>query len=124
MKLNILRTSIFAIVLGLFSVMAVADTPAKAIASVVSELNHFPNDGQKATLSAIAADTSNSEAIRAIAKAVHDMQHSASDDDKARLQAIAADSSASSAERTLAGVVASMNHMASADAKAQLAAVE
>lgn len=124
MKLNGLRTTVFAIVLGLFSVAAVADTPAKAIAGIVSELNHFPNDGQKATLSAIAADTSNSEAIRAIAKAVHDMQHSASDADKARLQAIAADESATGAERTLAEVVGSMNHMASADAKAQLAAIE
>jgi hypothetical protein len=119
-----LRVTFFAILMGLFSMAAVAETPAKTIAGIVSELNHFPNDGQKATLSEIASDTANSEAIRAIAKAVHDMQHAASDADKTRLQAIAADQSASSAERTLAQVVAGMNHMASADAKAQLAAIE
>jgi hypothetical protein len=124
MKLNGLISTMFVIVLGLFSVAAVADTPAKTIAGIVSELNHFPNDDQKATLNAIATDMSNSEAIRTIAKAVHDMQHSASDADKALLQAIAADESATSAERTLAGVVAGMNHMASADAKEQLAALE
>lgn len=122
------RKQFFSVVAGLsfacVSTLSLAQSAAGTIAEIVSGMNHFPNDSQKATLQGIASDGSQSEAIQTIAQAVHDIQHTVSEDTRAKLQAIAGDDSVDANTRMLAEVVAGFNHMASESDEMMLAEID
>jgi hypothetical protein len=96
---------------------------AQTIASILTSLNHFPSDEDKAALMAIAGDSSNSQAYRTIAEAVTNIQHSATDADKARLTEIIDNGSAPADARALAEIIMGINHVPSDTAKVRLAAI-
>lgn len=106
---------------GLFSSTALAASgAAQTIATIVKDLNHFPSEEQKQTLTEISEDENNSEALRTIAEAVRDMQHSVQAEDKADLEAIASNQEATEAEQQLASVVMNITHKPDSDAVAKL----
>lgn len=119
-----ITTKILAIALaGLFSQFALADAASaqKTIASILSGMNHFPSDAQKAELMAITHDESAGRGNQMIATAVMNIQHAPTAEDKAAMQQIIDYANAPAATKALAKVVMDFNHMASADAKAVLA---
>jgi hypothetical protein len=113
------------LLLGASPALVQADDAAAArtIASILTDLNHFPSDEDKAALMEIAGDSSNSEAYRTIAEAVHNIQHSATDADKARLSEIIDNGSAPADARALAEIIMGISHVPSDTAKVRLAAI-
>jgi len=121
-----LAPKIAAIVLtGVFSQLALADNAAAAstIAGVLTGLNHFPSDDDKAALQAVAGDDSVGRGFRLIATAVANIQHSATAEDKEILNRIIASDQASADARALAEIVLGINHTASDDARIRLQAM-
>lgn len=95
-----------------FQSMALAEGEAiKTIATIVSELKHFPSDGAKQSLATIAKSSSASAGEKALAQAVLNFKHSAADSDKQALSKIAGDSNESTQVRELAMIVSGMSHM-------------
>ena len=112
---------VFSLITLLASPAAFSQSDAVAtMAGIVADMQHFPSDGQKQTLSAIANDESNSEATRAIAMAIHNIQHKAQPDDVAALKKVESSGAASGAEKELASIVLGFHHMAGDKAKKQL----
>ncbi len=121
MQLTLLKKIMAIALIGLFSQFAMADNASSAteIAGIVSSMNHFPSDDDKAALMAISADDSLGEGVRAMATAVTNIAHAANADGKAAMADII-DGEAPDRFKTLAGVVAGFNHMASADDKEKI----
>jgi len=110
-----------------FSVSAIASPEAskgehsvKAIAKILSHVNHFPSASEKKTLKKIAGDSSSPEHIRVIATAVSNMQHSVGSDDKSKLQAIAGDHGIDDDARTIASILINFSHKPSKADKKKL----
>jgi hypothetical protein len=121
LKLPTLVALSVAAVIGLSSSLALAASDAtQTIAGIVKDLNHFPSDDQKQTLSKIAEDDENSEAVQTIASAVRDMQHTVQAEDRAELEEIASNADATEAEQKLATIVMNINHKPGPEAVAQL----
>lgn len=104
------------------SQFAFADTESaiKSVAGILTNLNHFASDADKATLMAISEDEGNGRGIRAVATAVHNIQHAATADDKEIMGTVLASDRAQAGVKSLAGIVAEFNHMVSDEAKATL----
>lgn len=109
----------------LVSPAALADNEAAArtIAQVLTGLNHFPSDEDKAALRAVAGDDDVGRAFRAVARAVANIQHSVGDADREALNRIIDADRAAEEAKTLARIALGINHRASDAAKAQLAAM-
>ena len=123
MKFGMIKKLTAMVLIGLCSQMAMADPASarKTIAGILSGMNHFPNDAQKAELMAIAADESAGRGNQMIASAVHDIQHAPTAEGKAAMEQIIGSDAAPAEAKALAKVVLEFNHMASDDAKAVLA---
>ncbi|MDD9889252.1 MAG: hypothetical protein OXU66_16110 [Gammaproteobacteria bacterium] len=109
---------------GLFSQAAMAQdagTALKTIADIVSSLNHFPSDADKAALAEIQANDSLPQGVRDMANTVANISHSASDEGKEAMARIQANAGAPDSAKELAGIIANISHVASDDAKARLA---
>ena len=111
-------------VIGLLSQPALAQEPGdalKQIADIVSSLNHFPSDSDKAALAAISGNDGFPQGLRNMADAVANISHAPTAEGKEALAAVQANMDAPESARTLAGIIAGINHVASAEAKATLA---
>ena len=82
----------------------------KAMALILSHVNHFPSAAEKKTLKNIANDSNNSDQVKTIANAMYNMQHSVSSGDKSKLKAISGDSSVDDDIRDLAKILSHFNH--------------
>ncbi|MDA1373020.1 MAG: hypothetical protein O2971_20030 [Proteobacteria bacterium] len=123
MKFGITKKLIAIVLIGLCSQLAMADPASarKTIAGILSTLNHFPSDAQKAELAAIAADESSGRGNVLIAGAVINMQHALNAEGKTAMEGIIAAEQAPAEAKALAKVALEFNHMASEEAKAVLA---
>ena len=106
-----------------FSLAQDADAALKQVADIVASLNHFPSDGDKSTLMAIAENDALPEGLRGMATAVANISHSANAEGKELMSRIGANTQAPDNARALAGIIAELNHTPSAEAKARLAAL-
>jgi hypothetical protein len=95
----------------------------KAMAGILTGLQHVPSTSDKQILGQIVEDKTTTDHERTVAKALANVQHKVADADKAGLEAVAKDASASSGVKTLAGIILGLNHFPSADDKAKLAAL-
>jgi len=101
-----------------------AETKAvKALAGVVTGLQHMPSASDKQILGQIIDDKTTSNDERTIAKALLNVQHKVNATDKPGLEAIVGDAKASSGTKTLASIILSLNHFPSADDKEKLKAL-
>ncbi len=125
MKLGITKTLLLIALTGLFSQVTLADQASaqKTIVGILSGMNHFPNDAQKAELMAISNDESSGRGYQMIATAIMGIQHAPTAEGKASMEQIIGSAQAPAAVKAVAKAVAEFNHMASADAKAALAAL-
>jgi hypothetical protein len=123
MKFGLTKKLMAFVLIGLCSQAALADPASarKTIAGILSTMNHFPNDAQKAELTAITTDESSGRGNQLIAAAVIDIQHAPTAEGKAAMEQIIGNDAAPAEAKALAKVVMEFNHMASADAKAVLA---
>ena len=123
--LKILTRSLMVLMLGgLFSLAAMAQDAGaalKTIADIVSSLNHFPSDADKAALAEIEANDALPQGVRDMANTVANISHSASDEGKEAMARIQANANAPDRAKELAGIIASVSHVPSDDAKARLA---
>ena len=124
---NLILTVLFMLIAGGQFAMADSDamaagaTPAiKQMASILADLNHYPDESGKAALQQIIDDVSASESERTIAAAIASLEHKASAADKAKLQAVANDKNAPPAARDVANIVLNLNHKPSASDKEAL----
>jgi hypothetical protein len=92
----------------------------KTMAGILMTVNHFPNDEQKKTLQAVAADTATTAQEKVLIQALLTMQHSVTEAEKPKVQAVVKDQGASAGVRTIAGVLERFLHMASEADKATL----
>ena len=126
MKLTLTRKIIAIALIGMFSQFSLAQdagTALKEIADIVASLNHFPSDGDKATLMAISDNDGLPGGVRAMATAVSSFAHATNDEGKEAMAGIQSNDQAPDRAKALAGIIASLNHTASADAKAELASL-
>ena len=123
MKFGMTKKLTAIVLMGLCSQMALADpvSARKTVAGILTGMNHFASDEQKAQLMAIAGDESSSRGMQMIASAVHDIQHAATAEGKEAMAQVMAADAAPAEVKALAKVVADFNHMASDEAKAVLA---
>ncbi len=123
MKLTMTRKVIAIALVAAFSQFSLADNASaqKTIAGVLSNLNHFPSDADKAALMAITEDDSVEQGYRTLADAVANISHSANAEGKAMMAEIMEAEQTPADLKTLAEIVAGINHAPSADAKATLA---
>jgi hypothetical protein len=83
---------------------------ASTLADILTGMNHFPSEADKAALSEVAADATVSDNLRAIADAIAGIAHTPTAEDQARLNGILASDSASAEEKTLAKAVLRFEH--------------
>lgn len=123
MKFGIAKKLVAIVLMGLCSQLAMADPVAarKTVAGILTGMNHFASDAQKAELMAIAGNEASGRGMQMIASAVHDIQHAATAEGKAAMEQVMAAEQAPAEVKALAKVVAEFNHMASDEAKAVLA---
>ena len=95
------------------------------IAGILSGMNHFPNDAQKAELLAIANDPESSRALGMIAGLVASLEHEPSAQDRVAMERVLTIGSGRvpPEARVIARGVLEFNHSVSADAKAALDAM-
>lgn len=91
------------------------------LAEILTGMNHFPSDAEKATLNEIAQDTGVSDNLRAIAAAIAGIAHTPSAEAQARLNGILSSDAASEAEKALAVAVLRFEHKLSNEDAAALA---
>lgn len=117
-----LITALFVIGVLANPVVASETTPAVAtMAEILADLNHFPSDAEKETLSGIIADEDTGDHERAVAMALLNVEHQVRDDDRAELESVLADETAPKPVKTLAKVIVNLNHAPSEDEQAKLA---
>ena len=112
-----------AMILSLTAPLYAEDAEIGSMASILLEMNHFPNEAQAAALQSIMSDSQAGASVRVIAHAIHSIQHQATAQDKQVLSAIAADLKQSAGTRTLASVIVNFDHQVSAFQKPQLEAL-
>ncbi len=98
MKLNMFYLVAFVF----FPCMAIADSAISTMASVLSELNHYPSATDKKALAGIVEDTSSTADEIALAQIISRIAHRADAADKAELEKILSREETSQAARTIA----------------------
>ncbi|MEQ8483461.1 MAG: hypothetical protein RIB46_03775 [Pseudomonadales bacterium] len=83
---------------------------ASTLADILTGMNHFPSEADKAALNEVAADATVSDNLRAIADAIAGIAHTPTAEDQARLNGILASDAASAQEKTLAKAVLRFEH--------------
>ena len=101
------------------------DSAWTTIAGILSGMNHFPNDAQKAELLAIANDPESSRALGMIAGLVASLEHEPSAQDRVLMERVLTigGGRVPPEARVIARGVLEFNHSVSADAKAALDAM-
>ena len=101
------------------------DSAWTTIAGILSGMNHFPNDAQKAELLAIANDPESSRALGMIAGLVASLEHEPSAQDRVAMERVLTigGGRVPPEARVIARGVLEFNHSVSADAKAALDAM-
>ena len=102
---------------------APAAAPSKAVktmAGILATVNHFPNDDQKKTLNALAAEPTTTADEKVLIGALVGMQHSVAATDKPKVEAIAKSATAPAGTKAVAEILARFLHMANAADKATL----
>lgn len=125
MKITSIRNFIAIAVMGLFAQFSVAQemntaAPLKQIADIITSINHFPSDDDKAALAIIAANDKLPQGVRDMATTVTNIAHAANDDGKEAMVRIQANERAPDNAKALAGMIASFNHMLSEEEKETL----
>ncbi len=98
-----------------FPCMAIADGAISTMASVLSELSHFPSATDKEALTGIVEDASSTTDEKMLAQIISRIAHKASAADKAELQKILAREETSQAARAIATAVVNINHKLQSD---------
>jgi len=93
-----------------FPCMATADSAISTMASVLSELNHFPSATDKEALAGIAEDASSTADEKMLAQIISRIAHQASTADKVELEKILEAEETSQAARAIATAVLNTNH--------------
>lgn len=114
--------AILCLLVGGYAPSAFAGDAVSTMAKIVSSLQHFPSDADKAALAEITAGDSQAS-IKAVASAIAGISHKVSSADNKVLEAIAANDAEPADLRKLAAIVVGVNHIPSADAKTALAAL-
>jgi len=99
------------------------DASIKDMAGIIMHLNHYPSEGEKQELAAMAGDNHLSTGERALAGALMRMQHSVEGEDAAALRTLSADKNASPDERELADILLGIHHHPSASDQQRLKAL-
>lgn len=89
---------------------ALAGDAVSTMASVMSELNHFPSASDKESLGAIVDDASSTSAEKQLAGIISRIAHQASAADKASLEEVVAQDDVSAAIKTIAKAIINTNH--------------
>jgi len=92
----------------------------KAIAGVLMDIQHFPNDAQKKTLTSVAADGATTAQEKVLVQAILCMMHSINDADKPKVEAIMKDAAAPAGVKQIATILDHFLHMVNAEDKATL----
>jgi len=95
----------------------------KTMATIMMELNHFPNDDQSALLTGITSDPATSDAEKAVATAILTMKHQVTAHHKQTLGEVAGNDSLGSDIRGLASIMQNVNHTLNDFEQAQLKAI-
>lgn len=82
----------------------------KAIAEILLEMNHLPNDQDKQALSDIVENEHSTDSEKAISMAIMNIQHIVSESDREALENIVANEESSGAIKNLAKSVLNFNH--------------
>lgn len=98
-----------------FPCMAIADGAISTMASVLSELNHFPSATDKEALAGIVDDASSTSDEKTLALIISRIAHQASAEDKADLEKILEAEEASQAAKTIATAVLNTLHKLQSD---------
>lgn len=109
---------------GMFSQAVIAQEAGaalKTIADIVSSLNHYPSDADKAALAEIEANSNLPQGVRDMASTVASISHSANAEGKEAMAQIQGNEEAPERAKQLASIIANINHVASDEAKATLA---
>jgi len=94
----------------------------QTMASIMINLNHYPNANEKELLKKI-VKTTDSRHEKIIAEAMINLRHKASSSDKAKLDMVMNDGSANKNIRELAGIVYNLSHQPSGSDKKMLSAM-
>ncbi len=125
MKITFVRTLMAIVLMGFFTQVSVAqdenENALKEVADIVTSINHFPSDADKAALANIAANETLPQGIRDMATTVANIAHVANDEGKVAMARIQASDNAPDRVKVLAGMIASFNHMLSKEEKTTLA---
>lgn len=84
--------------------------PVKTMADIMLKLNHYPSDGEKATLREIVHSKDASDTQKALATAMINLQHKVSSQDVPKLKSVMQDNNASAGEKALANIIIGLNH--------------
>ncbi|MCH7743639.1 MAG: hypothetical protein IIB71_13360 [Proteobacteria bacterium] len=109
------RKVLYLLAIMFFPCTAAAEGAASTMASVLSELSHFPSATDKEALSGIVEDASSTADEKMLASIISRIAHKASDADKAKLEIILEAKETSQAARTIATAVLNINHKLQSD---------
>jgi hypothetical protein len=100
--------------------MAPPSKAVKTVAGILMTVNHFPNDDQKKTLTALAAESTTTAQEKVLIQALLGMQHSINAADKPKVEEVMKDPKAPEGVKTIAGILDKFLHTASAEDKEAL----
>ncbi|MEO8484098.1 MAG: hypothetical protein ABI634_17940 [Acidobacteriota bacterium] len=100
--------------------MAPPSKAVKTIAGILMTINHFPNDDQKKTLTALAAESTTTAQEKVLIQAINGMQHSINAADKPKVEEIVKDPKAPEGVKTIATILDKFLHTAAAPDKEAL----
>ncbi|MEM7364431.1 MAG: hypothetical protein AAF525_10440 [Pseudomonadota bacterium] len=99
-------------------------SPAHEMATIMSELNHFPTAAHKKTLEKVANKNSATADERTLAGIIARIAHTPTAEDKQTLQAMLESDETSASCRTIAAAILGMNHRVQATDLETLATVK
>jgi len=111
---------------GLFSAGTLAQdttppmTALAEIAGIVSSINHFPSDADKARLMVFAENENYPPGLRDMATTVASISHSATAEGREAMARVIADEQVPDSARELARIISDLNHTASDADKAKI----
>lgn len=122
MRMKMLCVSVLALFVAVSaaSLSAQESKAVKTVAGILMTVNHFPNDEQKKTLTALSAETGTTAQEKVLIQAVLGMQHSVAEADKAKVQAVLKDQAASAGAKSIAEILDRFLHTANAADKETL----
>jgi hypothetical protein len=121
MKIKLLLVSALALFLAASASISAQESKAvKTMAGILMTVNHFPNDEQKKTLTALSAEAATTAQEKVLIAAIVGMQHSIAEADKVKVQAVMKDATASAGAKAIATILDHFLHMANAADKETL----